>query len=139
MNVKAIVKSVAPKKILGVNVEPTKSAALKEIAERFSAEYSLVDGSEGGRTVGSLFSADEFDGEVREASAVDKEILLFSGFGSKELNRVLSALRTGGCSVELKAVVTQNNINWTLSQLAEEISREHEIMHGKKDGESDNG
>ena len=74
------------------------------------------------------------------AMADDDELVLFTwenmfpqevldGFTEKRLDILLREMKTYGVSVPYKAMVTEHNIGWTLSDLFTELVREHEAMH----------
>ena len=55
------------------------------------------------------------------------EILIFSGLSNKQLDEFLAAYKAAGLEkIELKAVLTSQNIRWTLYQLIQEIRKERE-------------
>ena len=72
--------------------------------------------------------------------ADDDELVLFTwenmfpqevldGFTEKRLDILLREMKAYGVSVPYKAMVTEHNIGWTLSDLFTELVREHEAMH----------
>ena len=74
------------------------------------------------------------------AMADDDELVLFTwenmfpqevldGFTEKRLDILLREMKAYGVSVPYKAMVTEHNIGWTLSDLFTELVREHEAMH----------
>ena len=74
------------------------------------------------------------------AMADDDELVLFTwenmfpqevldGFTEKRLDILLREMKAHGVSVPYKAMVTEHNIGWTLSDLFTELVREHEAMH----------
>jgi len=57
-------------------------------------------------------------------------MLVMYGFQGEMIDVLLAALRMGGVGkIPLKAVVTQNNINWSSTELYREIKAEHEYMN----------
>lgn len=53
------------------------------------------------------------------------EVIIFSGVSDRKLDEFLAAYKSAGADViGLKAIVTPNNIGWTLYQLAEELVAE---------------
>ena len=74
------------------------------------------------------------------AMADDDELVLFTwenmfpqevldGFTEKRLDILLREMKAYGVSVPYKAMVTEHNIGWTLSDLFTELVREHEAVH----------
>ena len=47
----------------------------------------------------------------------------------KKRNILIREMKAHGVSVPYKAMVTEHNIGWTLSDLFTELVREHEAMH----------
>ena len=59
----------------------------------------------------------------------NEEMLVLCGFSRPELDRLLAAIRKGKLQkVELKAMLTQHNVNWSGVALLKEISEEHQYM-----------
>ena len=57
------------------------------------------------------------------------EILLFSNLTENKLDEFLAAYKTAGIEpVELKAVVTPTNGNWTIEELTQELIKERTAM-----------
>ena len=54
---------------------------------------------------------------------------VLDGFTEKRLDILLREMKAYGVSVPYKAMVTEHNIGWTLSDLFTELVREHEAMH----------
>ena len=53
-----------------------------------------------------------------------EEMMVMSGFSSKDMHALLDAMRNNGCPVRLKCVVTDTNKSWTASRLHKELSAE---------------
>ncbi len=72
------------------------------------------------------------ESKVSEEKPEDREILLFFGYNSKELDAFLTAYREEGIPpVSLKAIVTANNLNWSIKKLRSELLIEHKNLHKK--------
>ena len=125
-----------PKVAVGVNLSDEKNAVMQMIAKSVSFEYRTAPSDCGSDTVGCLCG---LKGYVKsdERSSLSEELLIFSGLDGKELNKVLELMRNNGASVPLKAMLTANNKDWTISALAQELAREHEYMNNRKQGETD--
>ena len=87
-----------------------------------------------GETVGHLFGLKGFapreDGAAVPAAPAEPALVL-SGFSRQRLDALLSALKRAGVpTIAHKAMLTPTNVGWTFAQLCEEISREHQAMHG---------
>lgn len=67
-----------------------------------------------------------------EKSERDERCVIFSCIDGKRLNKVLDAMRENGLGgIPLKAAVTAYNQKMTLSELMDELAKEHEKMHSK--------
>ena len=63
------------------------------------------------------------------ADAPSAPMMVLDGFTEKRLDILLREMKAYGVSVPYKAMVTEHNIGWTLSDLFTELVREHEAMH----------
>ena len=71
--------------------------------------------------------------ELYAGEEAREEMLILCGFNRPDLDRLLSALRTGKLqSVALKAALTPTNALWSGVKLQEELAQEHAYMHGKQ-------
>ena len=65
---------------------------------------------------------------------IEQEVLVMHGFSGRRIDELLAGLRKAGVSkVELKAVVTETNADWSFFHLYEEIKKEHERMNAKEE------
>ena len=71
-----------------------------------------------GREAAAKESAEPFSGEM----------LVMDGLDSRRLQSLLDGLRRVKAPVALKAVVTEQNLEWTAARLYEELSAEHEAF-----------
>lgn len=121
-----------PRLIIGVNIPKEKSDIISGLAAEENGRLVLCDNC-GNEQVGYLCGFKGFKSSGKEPESVpsekfSEEILLFSGFDNKSLNRLLSQIRANGCGVKLKAIVTASNQSWTVNALAEELLKEHKAM-----------
>ena len=57
------------------------------------------------------------------------EMLVMYGFQGDMIDILIAALRVGGVGkIELKAIVTEHNINWSSVKLYKEIKAEHDLI-----------
>ena len=62
--------------------------------------------------------------------AFPKEMLIFSGLNSNEVDTFLAEYKKTGLSpIDLKAIVTQHNVFWTPETLFRELMKEHFAFH----------
>ena len=65
--------------------------------------------------------------EVKELAKLQEEVLVMWNFEGTKIDTLLRNFKKAGVSkVNLKAVVTPNNIKWTFAQLVHELGKEHE-------------
>ena len=61
------------------------------------------------------------------------EMMIFQGLADKEVHQFLEAYRAEGIpAVDLKAVVTPQNIAWSSRRLRQELRAEHEAMTARE-------
>lgn len=69
------------------------------------------------------------DGQLKP---VTKEAIILCGFDHPAVNVLLDAIRRGRLkNVPLKAMLTPNNISWTVHTILQELSKEDEYFHKK--------
>lgn len=132
---KARINAAVPKVAVGINVSEEKETVLKSIADSLGFVYKTADADCGNDTAGCLCG---IGGQCRseERCTVQDEILLFSGLNGNEMSKFLDLMRKNNIKIPLKAMLTPNNKSWTISALAEELAREHELMNNRKQGDS---
>lgn len=85
-----------------------------------------------GETVGRLVSTNAAAvPDTTPKAAPETEFMLLCALGGRQLDRLLAAMRRAGAAVPYKAVLTEQNRNWTLERLIREVAREHELLSGK--------
>lgn len=76
----------------------------------------------------------DINSEDKITYEIDDEIILFANFSKEELNKLLNAYRVSGLEkINLKAVLTETNINWSFRELYADISEEHAYMQKLKE------
>lgn len=115
------------KQIIGVNISMEKAEVISKIVSAENGRFVLCKNC-GEEQVGYLCGFNGFKSSGKESENISEELLLFSGFDNKSLNRILMQIRANGCGVKLKAIVTANNQSWTVKTLADELLKEHEAM-----------
>lgn len=144
---------MAYRMMLAVNFTPERLAQLKLLALLTKSQLKSVSDTERTQTVGKLLGLE--DAEIAEIAAmkqntsqtpthdkvsedktlpvVTQEALILCGFDNKTVNLLLDGIRRGRLkNVPLKAMLTPNNISWTVDTILQELSKEHEYFHGKK-------
>lgn len=91
-----------------------------------------------GQTLGFLLGRKGFEEAEGSAPPVDDPILVLDGFTGSRLDALLKALARARIPKSVfKAVVTADNVNWTLAQLWEELKKEREAIEQGRTAEHD--
>ena len=117
--------------ILMFNLNGKKAIEIKNICRSLNIGYREVPKSDYSLILGNILGIinDDTRGEDADFS---EEMLYLIDFSDGMLNIFLKLLRSKKCSVALKAVMTETNINYTPTELYKEISAEHEAMQSGK-------
>ncbi len=138
--------------MLAVNFTPERLKQLKLLGLLTKSQIKAVKEEEKKETVGKLLGLT--DEEIEEIAAakvetsptkvhtnieedselqpVTKEAIILCGFDHPAVNLLLDAIRRGRLkNVPLKAMLTPNNISWTVDTILQELSKEHEYFHKK--------
>ncbi|WP_432626843.1 DUF3783 domain-containing protein [Brotaphodocola sp.] len=123
--------------VLYYSPEGNKNAAkLKGVLVRMGVRIRNVSEEQFGDTLGSLIGLEGF--EARESAeksgeavgAIEREVLVMHNFSGNRIDELLLAMRRANVQkIDLKAIVTESNVNWSFYHLYEEIGAEHERMH----------
>ena len=119
----------APKKILGYRVAEKDIETIKAAAEAMEAEFIHLGDEASGQIVGYLAGFNGFKENTEPSpEAPDKECLIFSGFDSKTLDKLLDRFDESGYSTDLMCVITSENQKIPLYQLIKNLWAEHLSM-----------
>lgn len=132
---KSRIRSVIPKKIIGINISPQKRDVISEIAKSEKAETEFFGSEVSAQQVGYLCGFKGFERSEKVGEDIADECLIFSGIDGRSLDPILKKLREKGAAVELKAIVTAYNQSWNVGELIKELRREHLHMNGGDSGE----
>ena len=133
---KARLSSPLPKVAAGVNIPQEKAEIIAEVMAAVGGKYTASAKDCGADSVGYVCGLSGYT-ESTARTEVTEELLIFSGLDSKDLNKAVTMLRSKGCDIPLKAMVTPHNRDWTVSALAGELAREHEYMNSRGKREND--
>lgn len=120
----AIVRSGAKIKMVtneqfGMKIGELLGFSPEEI-EEFASKAPITDAVAG-------HDVEQNQEELEQLSNLNEEVLVLWNFTSPKIDGMLNNFRKAGVSkVNLKAIVTPNNIKWTFAQLIRELQREHE-------------
>lgn len=110
--------------------EPKKLQTLRFLLVKHGVKARVVAPRELCQPVGALCALEGFSPIAEESTAdISDEMLVLCGFPPQTLDSLLSALRARRVSIALKAVVTEENAQWSLLRLHDELAREHEALH----------
>lgn len=144
---------MAYRMMLAINFTPERLSLLKLLGLLTKSQIKAVAEEEKTETVGKLLGLS--DDEIAEIAAnkvetsetkvhedmgedealepVTKEALILCGFDNKAVNLLLDGIRRGRLkNVPLKAMVTPNNISWTIDTILQELAKEHDYFHKKR-------
>ena len=132
--------------MLAVNFTPERLDQVKLLALLTKSKVKAVKEEEKNETVGKVLGLT--DEEIAEIAAMkqeteqtkvhekmneDESLPPVCGFDNKAVNLLLSSIRRGRLkNVPLKAMLTPNNISWTIETILQELSKEHEYFHKKR-------
>ncbi|MBQ4370704.1 MAG: DUF3783 domain-containing protein [Oscillospiraceae bacterium] len=93
-----------------------------------------------GRSLGELSGREGFSAEAEDVGETfTGEMLVMDGLNARQFNALLDGLRQARAQVALKAVITEENIQWSANRLYRELSAEHEAMQKYKGKKSVHG
>lgn len=127
---KSRIRSVIPKKIIGININSQKRDIIEDIAKSENAEAVFFGNEIMGQQVGYLCGFKGFERSEKAGEDISDECLIFSGIDGRSLDPILKKLRENGAAVELKAIVTAHNQSWKVGEIIKELRREHIYMNG---------
>ncbi len=119
-----------------------KPGMMKSVLVRMGVRIKNVTEEQLGETIGTLLGIPEIksekereDGSKHERKGpLEEQILVLYRFSENRLDQLLYGLRKAGVpKIELKAVVTEQNSQWTMYELYEELKKEREALTGAND------
>lgn len=118
--------------VLLFHVEKSKQKQIAELCRQLAFTPVIVPKRQYGESLGALARIDGISktGKPYEGEELSREMMVFSGIGSEALDLFLAKYREKGIEpVDLKAVLTPNNIFWDVLTLFEELEKEHQAFH----------
>ena len=109
------------------NISGKKAIEIKNICRALNIDYREIDKSEYSRKLSYILKISD-DSSKGETGDINDEMLYLIGFNDSLLNIFLKLIRAKKCTVALKAVMTETNVNYTPYELYKEISAEHRAM-----------
>lgn len=115
-----------------IGTESGRDRALRVVLRERKLLTLDVTEAQLGETVGRLVSTNAAAAPgAPPKAAPEAEFMLLCALGDRQLDRLLAAMRRAGAVVPYKAVLTEQNRNWTMERLIGEVVREHEALSGK--------
>lgn len=110
--------------------KPEYLAKLKGTLVRLGVRIRMVKPSQTAQTVGYLAGLPDHEARpAADAPLIPQEMMVMRSFTESRMNQLFAAMRRAGIPrIDLKAVVTATNADWTFYALYEEIKKEHEQM-----------
>lgn len=115
--------------------KPKYLPGLKGILVQLGIRIRTVEPSNVTQKVGFLAKLPGYTEEsvAKPLPFIPEPILVMKHFTSLRMEQLFSAMRRAGIpSIDLKAVVTDTNADWSFYELYKEIQKEHEQLHARK-------
>ncbi len=71
------------------------------------------------------------DTENNEEKVITEDVIVLKNFSDRKINELVYNLKKSGVPIALKAVLTQQNSQWTFYHLYEQLKQEHEVLSKK--------
>jgi hypothetical protein len=119
-------------KILFIHIEKSKQRQITVLCRQLGIVPVIVPKRQYAQSLGALAGIAGFfkTGESYDGSELSQEMLVFSGVTTELLDIFLAKYKEAGIApVDLKAILTPNNIFWNVPMLYEELYKEHQAFH----------
>lgn len=131
---KARIIKTPEEKILIYGFDEEKTEKFRQTAMRVKTELAVLPPESAGEQVGYLAGFSGFSAKEGEKLTDSRQCVIFSCMDGKKLSRTVDEMRSNGLGgIPLKAAVTGANQKMTLSELMDELEKEHRIMHKEKE------
>lgn len=125
----------APKeRLLIYGFDDETAEKFRAVAQRMKTELSVLPPESAAEQVGFLAGFAGFSAKGDASASDPRQCVIFSCMDGKKLSRTVDDMRANGLGgIPLKAAVTSVNQKMTLSELMDELEKEHRIMHKGED------
>lgn len=131
---KARIMNTPEEKILIYGFDGEKTEKFRQTAMRMKTKLAVLSPENAGEQVGYLAGFSGFSAKEGEKQTDSRQCVIFSCMDGKKLSRTVDEMRSNGLGgIPLKAAVTAVNQKMTLSELMDELEKEHRIMHKEKE------
>lgn len=113
-----------------------RTKKLKGVLIRLGIRIRVIADDMIGQKVGYLAGVKgfELEEEITTDRIPEQEVMLMKDFSGQRIDQLLIELRKAGVDkIELKAVITSNNQNWSFLSLHEELMKENNEMSLKSE------
>lgn len=116
--------------VMSFGLEREENKKLKMLCEMLGLRLRKVLPEEYGQPVGSFAGVVPKKDAVSAQSELDGKMLVFAFVSDRQLNVMLSGIKTAGIAVgSYKAVLTETNAMWTVPALFAELCKEREELN----------
>ena len=130
---KARIMNAPVEKLLIYGFDGDKTEKFRQTAMRMKTELVVLPPESAGEQVGYLAGFAGFSPKSEKITD-SRQCVIFSCMDGKKLSRTVDDMRSNGLGgIPLKAAVTPVNQKMTLSELMDELEKEHRIMHKEKE------
>ena len=122
------------KTVLLYNFDGKRLQAVRKAVFPLKCEVRTVPKKDFSLPISSLLGLDDKCNVGKQAhlDSFTEEMLVMYGFKGEMIDILIAALKMGGVGkIELKAIVTEHNINWNSIKLYKEIKAEHDLIEKK--------
>ena len=116
----------------GIAEDSEKFLKINALCKKLNVLLKVISYKDTSQQLGYLFG---FNGFSRNDDAPQEipllECMVFSGFNSKEFDKILNQLKANNIKTDLKAVVTAHNQKWTFEKLITELLKEKSSLESE--------
>ena len=116
--------------VLAYGFSDGEARVLRMVCAQMDIRLRRVGPEEAGLPVGAFFGLAPRAEKESAGEDIPGRMLVLAGFGPRQMDAFLSALRTARAPASLKAVLTEHNAAWTGPALYAELEKERAAMGG---------
>ena len=114
--------------VLAYGYDGKEIKTVKTVCARLELRLRRVEPTEYGQSIGAFFGLVPRKEEGQDAGDIPGRMLVLAGLTSRQLDGLLSALKTARAGDSLKAVLTEHNARWNGPALYGALVREKAEM-----------
>lgn len=115
--------------------KPKYLPKIKSIFVQLGIQFRILDAASTAQKIGYLTGRTGFEKSTSDVpfSKIPQSVLVMDHFSGVRMDVLFSYLKKAGIpSIDLKAIVTDTNADWTFFALYQEIAKEHARMHARR-------